>query len=486
MNRRRSIVLFLSVLLTACSPNPIFERPPRSDDPRFERVADLVAQKMVEYGVPGVALGVSHEGKTITRGFGVVSVDNPLRVTDETLFQIGSISKTFTGTLVMRLVEEGKLKLDEPVRTYIPTFKVADEAASRQATVLTTLTHMGGWEGDLFIDTGGGDDALKLAVDQMKDSAQVAPINAVWSYNNAGFYVAGRLIELAAGKPYEQALKEMLLDPIGLQNTYIFPADVMTKRFAVGHSGPVGKLAVARPWHLPRGLHAVGGVIADVKDLLRYGQFHLGDGTTASGARILSADSMQKMKSTQLVKHGMDDEMAITWHISNDGGIRQVSHGGSTTGQQALLTLVPDRSFAVALLTNSGRGSSLNRDITRALIKEYLGVTITDPVPINTPAAELAQYVGFYTRPQADVRVTQDGDRLMIQTITKRGFPTPSTPVPPPGPPTAFKFYAKDRLIGIEGASKGSRAEIIRKPDGSIGWIRLGRIHARQSPGTTS
>lgn len=486
MNRRFWIALCLIVLLAACTPNPPFERPAQSADPRLDRVSAVVTANMKELGVPGVALGIFHEGKTVTRGFGVTNVENPLPVTDQTLFQLGSISKTFTGTLVMRLVESGKLKLDAPVRTYIPGFRVRDEAASRQATVLTTLTHMGGWEGDLFIDTGAGEDALKLAVDQMSESEQIAPVDSVWSYNNAGFYVAGRLVEIATGKSYETALKEMLLEPAGLENTFIFPADVMTKRYAVGHGGPPDKLRVLQPWHLPRGLHAVGGVIADVRDLLKYGRLHLGDGASEKGSPVLSAKAMQQMQASQLTKHGMDDEMAITWHVSNEGGLRQVSHGGATVGQQALLLLVPERQLAIALLTNSGRGGVLNREVSRAVIKEYLNVTISDPAPIDAPAAELAQYVGLYTRPQADVRVTQDGDKLMIQTITKRGFPTRSTPVPPAGPPSAFKLYAKDRLIGIDGPGKGSRAEIIRKQDGSIGWIRMGRIHARQAPGVSS
>lgn len=455
-------------------------------DARFERIASAVEEKMKEYGVPGAAVGVYFKGQTATRGMGVTSIENPLPVTDDTLFQIGSISKTFTGTLVMQLVDSAQLRLDAPVREYIPRFRVKDPTASRHSTLLTTLTHMGGWEGDFFDDTGSGDDALGRVVERMAGLDQVAPFNTVWSYNNAGFYLAGRAIELATGKPYEVALKELLLEPLGLRRTFIFPADVMTQRFVVGHSGPIGKPSVARPWPLARAAHPVGGVIATVADLLLYGQFHLGDGTAPGGTRTLAAASLRRMHTTQVQKHGTDDEMAITWHVSHAGGIRQLSHGGSTVGQQALLTFAPTEQFAIALLTNSGRGAQLNRDVTRAALKEYLGVTITDPPPIAVPAGDLVQYAGRYSRPFSDVVVKPEGERLMIQIIQKQGFPTPSTPIPPAQPGSPYAFYAKDRLIAVDGPTRGARAEIIRLPDGSIGWIRVGSRVSRRVEGGTS
>ncbi len=166
----------------------------KAQDQPFDGLAALIPEKMREYGVPGVAFGILHDGQMSTRAFGVTNIDYPLPVTDNTLFQAGSISKTFTGTAIMRLVEMRKLDLQATVRSYIPNFRVRDERASREARVITLLTHMGGWEGDLFINTGEGDDALSSAVAQMATLDQIAPINMAFSYNNVGFYVAGRLI----------------------------------------------------------------------------------------------------------------------------------------------------------------------------------------------------------------------------------------------------------------------------------------------------
>ena len=116
----------------------------------FDKLNDFVTQVMEKKKIPGVAVGVLYEGETYTAGFGVTNVDHPLSVTDETLFQIGSITKTFTGTAMMRLVEMEKLDIDATVRTYLPDFKVADETATSQATIRHLFTHTSGWVGDFF------------------------------------------------------------------------------------------------------------------------------------------------------------------------------------------------------------------------------------------------------------------------------------------------------------------------------------------------
>lgn len=126
----------------------------------WDKLLAFVAEVLEKRGVPGAVVGIMHEGETQAAGVGVTNVDHPLPVTAETLFQIGSITKTFTATAMMRLVEMGKLDLDVTVRTYVPAFKVADESASARATIRHLLTHMAGWFGDYFHDTGMGDDAL--------------------------------------------------------------------------------------------------------------------------------------------------------------------------------------------------------------------------------------------------------------------------------------------------------------------------------------
>src|SRR5262249_15197859 len=145
------------------------------------------------------------------------NVNHPATVAADTLFQIGSITKTMTATIVMRLVEMGKLDLGTPIRAYLPDLRLSDEAGAARRTMRHLLTHVGGWEGDylIFADTGRGDDALARFIAKMEGAPQLTPLGEVWAYNNAGFYIAGRVIEAVTGQSYEMAAKKLQLVPLG-------------------------------------------------------------------------------------------------------------------------------------------------------------------------------------------------------------------------------------------------------------------------------
>ena len=175
---------------------------------RFEDLLEVARASMEELSVPGVALGVLSAGEEETAALGVTSLENPLEATPDTLFQIGSITKTFTATAVMRLVERGELELAEPVRRTLPEFRLADEDAASRVTVRQLLTHTGGWLGDYFDDLGPGDDALARMIERLADAPQLTPLGEVWAYNNTAFYVAGRVIEVVSGTPFERALRD--------------------------------------------------------------------------------------------------------------------------------------------------------------------------------------------------------------------------------------------------------------------------------------
>jgi CubicO group peptidase (beta-lactamase class C family) len=453
-------------------------------DARFDRVVTAVQEKMTELGVPGVAVGVLADGDVRTRAFGVTNLDHPLPVTDDTLFQIGSISKTFTGTAIMRLVERNQLRLDDPIRKYIPTFRVKDADASSRATVRDTLTHMGGWEGDFFDDPSSGDDALQRIVERMAKLEQTAKVGEMWGYNNAGFYAAGRVIEVVTGQPFERALRELVLDPLAIDTAYFFPAEVMTRRFVVGHGGPIGKTSVIGPWPVPRAANAAGGITTNVRSMLRYAAFHMGDGM-AGATRVLSPSSLRQMRSAVVAKAGSDLSMGLTWHLSRVGGVDVAEHGGGTIGQISQLRLVPERKWALAIVTNAGRGGALNSHVLRAAMDAYFGVTLPRPSRIAADATKLSEYAGTYRRQFADVTVTVDGDALQVQVTPK--MPGLDGKVPPPGPPQRFAFHAKDRLLQLDGPNAGEAGgEFVRGANGRVAWLRTGRIHRRVEGATST
>src|SRR5258708_22231012 len=198
--QRRLAVCFATALIAVpCSTHREL-RAQVAANPRFDALVSLADAKMKEYGVPGVALGILADAKESIRGLGITNVEDPLPVTAHTVFPIASISKTFATTAMMRLVEQGKVDLHVPVRTYLPDFRVRDEAASRDVTVWHLLTHLGGWEGQVS-GPDRGTETLKNFVGSITDLIQGAPPGKAWCYNTAGFRIAGRVIETSIGNP---------------------------------------------------------------------------------------------------------------------------------------------------------------------------------------------------------------------------------------------------------------------------------------------
>ena len=156
---------------------------------------------MAELRVPGVSVWLLVDGEEDGFQLGVTSVDNPLPVDEETVFQAGSITKTLTAAAAVRLAQAGKLDLDAPVRRYLPELRLADETAAAAITMRDLLSHGGGFVGDWFEDFGWGDDAVSRYVDGVARLPQLTPLRAVWSYNNAGFAIAGRVLEVVAALP---------------------------------------------------------------------------------------------------------------------------------------------------------------------------------------------------------------------------------------------------------------------------------------------
>jgi len=446
----------------------------------WDGLCDFVRLEMEKTKVPGVVLGVLYQGQVHSAGFGVTSTENPLPVTPETLFQVGSITKTFTAMAAMRLVEQGKLALDVPLRSYLPKFKVANKAVSARVTLRHLLTHTAGWEGDLFLETGSGDDALPNYAAEMAGQEQISPLGKYFSYNNSGFSLAGYLIEKAAGKSYTRAVRALVLEPLKLEHVYFDAAEVISQRFVVGHHEDEGKAAVARPWALTRAAWPAGGIVTNVGDLLSYARFHFGDGKTEDGTQVLQPETLALMHTPQVQTYG-EESIGLSWFVEDRHGTRLLSHGGGTNGQMTLLLLAPRWEFALAAFSNADSGGGLIYKVAGRALKDYLGLEKADPKPVEATTEELAKFAGLYTRPFTHLELAMLCGRLVGQVIYKGGFPTKDTPPPPPPPPVALGLCAKDRLIVLDGPSKGTTVDVVYKPDGAVGWLRSdGRLVARR------
>ena len=449
----------------------------------MSELQDFVTEKAAELEVPGVAAGVVVDGQEHTAYAGVTSVENPLEVDASTLFQFGSTGKTYTATAIMRLVERGEIDLDAPVRTYVPELQLKDEHAAANVTVLQLLNHTAGWAGDSLHDTGDGDDCLERYREHMATLDQVTPLGETVSYNNASLSLAGHVIARVTGTTFEQAVKDLLLEPLGMDMTFFKPADVMTRRFAVGHERhDDGRTTVSRPWNLPRSGAPAGGMTANLADQLTWARFHLGDGTAADGTRVLSEELLTRMQqpTAEMPGSALGDAVGISWLLKDADGVRIVGHGGTTNGQHSDFSMVPGRGFAVTCLSNCGpNGPELNHAVTKWALEHYLGVTLTDLVAEERPHEALEEFAGAFETIAATIKITVTRGGLdaviamkpeMAKTLRESG-----EDAPPPQPPVHLGLVAgTDQYVVTEGPAKGMRGYFTRDGSGRVDGVHLG------------
>lgn len=460
--------------------------------PKLSELQEVLDKSVARHRVPGVSAGVLFGGRELVAHAGVTSLEDPLQVNDRTLFQIGSTSKTFTATAVMRLVEAGAIDLDEHVSKYLPDFRVKSRKATRALTVRHLLTHTGGWDGDsgADTDTGWGDDALRRFVASLKRQRQLTPAGAVWSYNNTGFCVAARIAEVVTGKPFETVVREEVLVPLGLNDTFFFPIEVLSRRFAPGHSVVGPRTRVAHSWGLTRAIAAAGGVVSSARDQLAWARFHMGDGRAASGRRVLKRPTLREMQRAQAPAGCFADQIGLSWLLTDRDGHRIVAHGGNVSNiSLSSFAMVPARGFAVTVLTNSANGRLVHDDVERWALEAFLGIRELEPETMDVSPAELRAYAGSYSSALQVVEVTLEGRRLKLASrynIDPEDYPEEDRAeikelLAHPPKPLMVGLAAPDVAVVVSGPGKGTRGEFLRDGKrGEVAWLRWGGRLARR------
>ncbi len=436
--------------------------------------------------VPGVAVGVVLEGEEHVAFHGVTSVEDPLPIDGGTLFQIGSTGKTYTATAVLRLVEQGRIDLYAPVRTYVPELRLKNEQVAREVTVLHLLNHTAGWDGDLFEDTGEGDDALDRYVRRMATIEQVTPLGSTVSYNNASLGLAGLVLEKVTGQLYERVIRELILEPLGMGRSFFSAKEIMTYRFSNGHRrSRDGTITVTRPWDSGRYGAPMGGMSSNVADQLAWARFHLGDGTAPDGTRVLSGELLRRMQEPTVSCPGnaLGDAVGISWLLRDVDGTRAVSHGGDTSGQHSIFEMVPEYRFAITSLTNCGpNGSEFNEEIMRWAFDAYLGIEVKDPEPVRFDDEALAAYAGRYETIATicDVMVADGG--LILDYTTRPEVLAQLGEEEPDEPPLPLGILPGegDRYVVTDRPAKGERGYFSRGHDGSIDGMHVGGRYAKR------
>ncbi|WP_040861704.1 serine hydrolase domain-containing protein [Nocardia niigatensis] len=365
--------------------------------------ADLerrLADSIEEYGVPGAQVAVLVGGEITDAAAGVLNTATGVAATIDSVFQVGSVTKTWTATLIMQLAAEGLIELDAPVRRYLPEFRVHDEAAAAALTIRQLLCHTSGIDGDLFLDTGRGADAVEKFLPAIADAGQVHRPGDMFSYCNSGYVLLGRILEVLRGKPFDAVLRERLATPLGLTRVATDADEAILFRAAVGHleSAPDTGPEPAPVWALPASNAPAGARLAmSARDLLGFARLHLSGGLTADGVRVLPESEVRAMTRPQVEVPdiGYGTHWGLGFQLFDPAGSGLFGHDGSTIGQNAFLRIAPEADVAVALLANGGDAFALYQDLVGDLLWVHAGIRLpARPVPPARPEPVDAARVG--------------------------------------------------------------------------------------------
>jgi CubicO group peptidase (beta-lactamase class C family) len=394
-----------------------------------ETVQEVVARS----GIPGAVVGVLEDGRIETAAAGIANLNSGVEMTPETLFLTGSITKVWTTTLLMSLVEQGLVDLDAPVKRYLPDLVLGEPAAADALRVRHLVTHSSGIDAAILLaEVGDGDQAIGRFVDELlPDVGQLFEPGEYFSYNNAGFVLAGRIIEVVTGTGYSDAMRELLFAPLGLDRSMFTAKEAILHRMAIGHQPGADGYVPTKRFLMPECLAPAGTTfITSARDTLRFVQTHLP--ALGAGPRFLSSESVDRMAA-----HHIDFPVAalgscgLSWLRKQHGPRVVLTHGGGSFGGVAMVGVVPDSGAAYIAFANGGAGSmAFHRDLAEAILQKRFGLPPQDAPDVSGPAPHPSRYHGVYRSWGAELRVTDDGDALsyhprFTEPIFKNGWPTP-------------------------------------------------------------
>ena len=395
-----------------------------------ENLQAYAEQALKKYRIPAVSLAIWKDGVLSQGAAGCLNLNTGVEATTDSIFQIGSITKVMTTCLVMQLVDEGKVDLDKPVVHYLRDFMIADPDATKAITVRQLLNHTSGIAGDYFPDDEGHEgNLIARFMDRCSFLPLVHPVGEMWSYSNAAFCVAGRLIEVMRGMSWFQVMKEYLFEPLGMDHAIADPKEMIRFRTAMGH---VYDGANTDCWVLPeRAYLSLGQAPAGstpamtAENLIRFARAHLEGGLNQQGKVWLSAESVKQMQVSQMALPKTSllsaKDAGLSWGISryHAGNIKSLGHGGGTLGFLSMLQVIPEQNAAFAVLINGVRPSAIG-GLTADLLAALTGLDLQEPEPASTtPVAELQKVVGEYDCLDTLIKVTSANGKLKATILYK-------------------------------------------------------------------
>jgi CubicO group peptidase (beta-lactamase class C family) len=398
-------------------------------------LSDVVAR----WQIPGMAIAIVRNDSTlITKGYGVRALGQPDRVDANTVFDIASLTKSFTAAAAAILVDRGVISWDDPVKRYLPDLELPADALTRQATIRDFLSHRTGLEAAnmMWVPT-----AVSRAevLRRMRYLRSVAPFREQMVYSNVGYTVAGEAAAAAAGVPYEQLLRDFLIKPLGLTSTtWTYEQAATMPNVAASHATIDKRLQVVPRERQRHAIAPAAAVQSTANDLARWLRLHLNNGVL-DGKRFVSDSAMRHMHSVQsripttpAMRAARMVQDTVTgygmgWQIMDYRGHRVFWHTGNGDGQIAYMAIYPAEKLGFVIMVNTWSAPLVHLALANYIADTYLGF------PRRDWAAE-----EFARRPAAD-SAREARERTMIAMRSSS---------PPPVPLTSYAGEYQHPLFG--------------------------------------
>ncbi len=373
-----------------------------TDSQELETFMDgVISAQLRAFHIPGAVVTVVKDGELLfTRGYGYADLETFKRVdVNRTLFRIGSVSKLFTWTAVMQLVEQGQLKLDADVNTYLD-FAIP-ETYSQPVTLRHLMTHTPGFEDQaLGAFVNDVDDLVPLGQYLAENiPARVYPPGEIAAYSNYGAALAGYIVERVSGMHFEQYVELYIFRPLGMQHSTFRQANIpsaLTKEMAVGYLYANGTFIAEDPTYA--NIFPAGSLITTATDMAQFMIAHLQNGQYGK-SRILQATTAKEMHRQQYTADPKLNGMTLGFAESNLNNLHIIGHGGDAGSFHSLLSLIPEQNIGLFVSYNStGSGPmgaiDAREDLLQAFLNYYFPV---DQSPAPQPPADFTSRAGSFT-----------------------------------------------------------------------------------------
>lgn len=396
-----------------------------SYQPVRSEISVLIEQEMARTGTVGISIAVVDDQKVVwAEGFGWADKKNRIPAGPETIYQLASVTKLFTAAAAMKLAEEEKLDIDRPLQDYLPDFSLKTRFSdAKPVTARNIMTHHSGIPSDYFgLDP---DRPFSQITAALKDQYACFPPGVVYAYSNPAFIVLGDVLARAAGRPYQQYIRENLLDPLGMKHSFFETETGRVIPFAKSYKDGVEQKLLPTVALLP-----AAGLYSSALDLTRFVRMILAGGSAGQG-QVFRPETLAEMLRAQNEAVALDGSfrVGLGWMLSDSSvryAGRTAGHDGHFNHYATNLTLLPDAKVGVIVLANSSDADRLVTTLSDEALKALLAVKKgikpppekprTGPAKIEAAKQALADLSGYYGTHLGVIAVSPGNNKLIART----------------------------------------------------------------------